>query len=263
MTDRVQDLFGLEGKAAVVTGGSRGIGEMIAEGFVDAGASVIMTARKAEALHATAERLTAKGGDVTAIPGDLSTPEGVTAFADEVKSRVDSLDILVNNAGATWGAPLGDYPVDGWDKVMNVNLRGVYYLTEALVDHLRGAGTPEDPARVINIGSVDGLRACDAEHYAYSASKAAVHHLTRQLAKRLASENVRVNAIAPGPFETNMLAFALRDEESRALVAAEIPVGRIGHPDDMAGAAIFLASKAGAYLTGVTVPVGGGMATAD
>jgi NAD(P)-dependent dehydrogenase (short-subunit alcohol dehydrogenase family) len=263
MTDRLQSLFSLEGKTAVVTGGSRGIGEMIAEGFVDAGASVIMTARKAEALHATADRLTAKGGNVTAIPGDLSTPEGVTAFADAVKSRVDSLDILVNNAGATWGAPLGEYPVDGWDKVMNVNLRSVYYLTEALIDHLRGAGTAAEPARVINIGSVDGMRVCDVEHYAYSASKAAVLHLTRQLARRLRNENVLVNAIAPGPFETNMLAYALRDDEAIALVESTVPLGRIGNPDDMAGAAIFLASKAGAYLTGVTLPVGGGVATAD
>lgn len=263
MTDRLQDLFSLEGKTAVVTGGSRGIGEMIAEGFVDAGASVIMTARKAEALQATADRLSAKGGDVTAIPGDLSTPEGITAFADEVKGRVDALDILVNNAGAAWGAPLGEYPVDGWDKVMNVNVRGVYFLTEALIDHLRGAGTEDDPARVINIGSVDGLRACDVEHYAYSTSKAAVHHLTRQLAKRLRKENVLVNAIAPGPFESNMMAFALRDEEARAAVAATVPLGRIGSPDDMAGASIFLASRAGAYLTGVTIPVGGGVSTAD
>jgi len=263
MTDRILDLFNLTGKTAVVTGGSRGIGEMIAEGFVDAGASVIMTARKAEALEATAERLRAKGGDVTAIPGDLSTPEGIAAFADAVKGEVDALDILVNNAGAAWGAPFGEYPVDGWDKVMNVNVRSVYFLTEALRDHLRGAGTVDDPARVINVGSVDGLRACDMEHYAYSSSKAAVHHLTRQLAKRMKHENVRVNAIAPGPFESNMMAFALRDEEARAEVAADVPVGRIGNPDDMAGLTIFLASKAGAYLTGVTIPVGGGIATAE
>jgi len=262
MTDRILDLFNLTGKTAVVTGGSRGIGEMIAEGFVDAGASVIMTARKAEALQATADRLNAKGGKVTAIPGDLSTPEGITAFADAVKGQVDAIDILVNNAGAAWGAPLGEYPVDGWDKVMNVNVRSVYFLTEALIDHLRGAGTAEDPARVINVGSVDGLRACDIEHYAYSSSKAAVHHLTRQLAKRLKSENVLVNAIAPGPFESNMMAFALRDDEARAAVAADVPLGRIGNPDDMAGLTIFLASKAGAYLTGVTIPVGGGIATA-
>ncbi len=263
MTDRINHLFSLAGKTAVVTGGSRGIGEMIAEGFVDAGASVIMTARNADALEETAARLNDKGGQVTAIAGDLSTPEGVSAFADAVKGEVDKLDILVNNAGASWGAPLGEYPVDGWDKVMNVNVRGVYYLTEALVDQLRAAGTPDDPARVINIGSVDGLRACDLEHYAYSTSKAAVHHLTRQLAKRLKHENVLVNAIAPGPFESKMMAFALRDDESRNAVASSVPVGRIGSPDDMAGATIFLASRAGAYLTGVTIPVGGGIATAD
>ena len=203
-----------------------------------------------------------KGGDVTAIPGDLSTPEGITAFADAVKGQVDSLDILVNNAGAAWGAAFGEYPVEGWDKVMNVNVRSVYYLTEALADQLRAAGTADDPARVINVGSVDGLRACDAEHFAYSTSKAAVHHLTRQLARRLRNDNVVVNAIAPGPFESKMMAFALKDEESRAAVAAEVPVGRIGHPDDMAGLTIFLSSKAGAYLTGVTIPIGGGIATA-
>ncbi len=265
MSPRIDDLFNLTGKTAVITGGSRGIGEMIAEGYIDAGAStVIITARKAEALQATADRLNAKGaGKVIAMPGDLSTPEGITAFADAVKAEVDAIDILVNNAGAAWGAPLGEYPVDGWDKVMNVNVRSIYFLTQELVDHLRGAGTEDDPARVINVGSVDGLRACDIEHYAYSTSKAAVHHLTRQLAKRLKHENVRVNAIAPGPFESNMMAFALRDEEARAAVAADVPVGRIGNPDDMAGLTIFLASKAGAYLTGVTIPVGGGIATAD
>lgn len=265
MTERINDLFNLTGKTAVVTGGSRGIGEMIAEGFVDAGASVIMTARKVEALDATAARLNDKAADgvtVTAIQGDLSTPEGVTAFADAVKAQVDAIDILVNNAGAAWGAPFGEYPVEGWDKVMNVNVRGVYYLTEALIDHLRGAGTAEDPARVINIGSVDGMRASDVEHYAYSTSKAAVHHLTRELARRFCKENVLVNAIAPGPFESNMMAYALQNEEMRAGVEAMVPLGRIGAPDDMAGLAIFLASKAGAYLTGVTIPLGGGIATA-
>ena len=263
MSERLDHLFSLAGKIALVTGGSRGIGEMIAEGFVDAGAKVIMTARKAEALEATADRLRSKGGDVVAVAGDLSTPDGVTAFAEAVKAETDVLHILVNNAGAAWGAPLGEYPVDGWDKVMNVNVRSVYFLTEALVDPLRAAGTDKDPARVINIGSVDGLRACDAEHYAYSTSKAAVHHLTRQLAKRLKNEHVLVNAIAPGPFESKMTAFMLNDEAAREMVKAEVPIGRIGSPDDMAGTAIFLASRAGAYITGATIPVGGGIATAD
>lgn len=262
MNNRLQELFGLSGKTAVVTGGSRGIGEMIAEGMVDAGADVIITARKLDTLEATAERLGAKG-KVTAIPGDLSTPEGITEFVGRVTNEVESLDILVNNAGANWGSKLGEYPVDGWDKVMNVNLRGVYYLTEGLVDLLRAAGTEEEPARIINVGSIDGMRACELEHYAYSASKAAVHHLTRQLARRLAPEHVLVNAIAPGPFRSKMMDFVLGSEEGRAAVSADIPIGRIGHPDDMAGATIFLASKAGAYLTGVTVPVAGGVATAD
>ena len=266
MTNRITDLFSLEGKTAVVTGGSRGIGEMISEGLVDAGASVIMTARKAEALEATAARLNEKATDgvtVTAIPGDLGTPEGVTAFANAVKDQSDQIDILVNNAGAAWGAPFVEYPVEGWDKVMNVNVRGIFYLTEALADPLRAAATPEDPSRVINIGSVDGLRACETEHYAYSTSKAAVHHLTRQLARRLIRENVLVNAIAPGPFESNMMAYALRDDEARDSVVESVPQRRIGKPDDMAGTAIFLASKAGGYLTGTVIPVSGGIATID
>ncbi len=264
MTQRINDLFNLEGKTAVVTGGSRGIGEMIAEGFVDAGASVIMTARKVEALEATAARLREKAPDgvtVTAVQGDLGNPEGLTAFADFVKGQVDSLDILVNNAGAAWGSPFGEYPVEGWDKVMELNVRSIYYLTEALADLLRSAGTPEAPSRVINIGSVDGLRITDQEHFAYSASKAAVHQLTRTLANELISDNVLVNAIAPGPFESKMMAYALRDEENRALVEGMVPQGRIGNPDDMAGITIFLASKASSHMTGTIIPIGGGCAT--
>ncbi|MBT8241636.1 MAG: glucose 1-dehydrogenase [Acidimicrobiales bacterium] len=259
----MEDLFGLAGKTAVVTGGSRGIGEMIAEGLVDVGAKVIITARKADALEATAQRLRDKGGDVTAIPADLSDPDGLAAFAAAVLEEMPSLDILVNNAGASWGAPLGEYPVDGWDKVMNVNVRSVYFLTEALIDGLRAGATAADPARVINIGSVDGLRSPTMETFAYSSSKAAVHQLTKHLANRLAREHVRVNAIAPGPFESKMMAFALKDEELRAAVANDVPVGRIGAPDDMAGAAIFLSSKAGAYLTGAVLPVGGGISSAE
>lgn len=265
MTDRLQQLFGLDGKRAVVTGGSRGIGEMIAQGLVDAGASVITTARKVEALEATAARINAGAGRaaVTPIAGDLSTVEGVSAFAERVNELAPSLHILVNNAGASWGAPFGEYPVEGWDKVMNVNVRGVYYLTEALAPNLRAAATADDPARIINIGSVDGLRVSEMEHFAYSASKAAVHHLTRHLAKRLVAENITVNAIAPGPFESQMIAFALQDPALREAVAASVPMGRIGVPDDMAGVAIYLASTAGAYLTGTVIPVGGGVANLE
>lgn len=266
MSNRITDLFNLKGKTAVVTGGSRGIGEMIAEGLVDAGASVIMTARKVDALGATSARLNERaepGVSVSSIGGDLSTAQGIKTFADFVMSQTKSLDILVNNAGAAWGAPFGEYPVEGWDKVMNTNVRSIYYLTEALAPLLTAAGSPDDPSRVINIGSVDGIRACETEHYAYSTSKAAVHHLTRQLAKRLMPENVLVNAIAPGPFESKMMAYALRDEESRREVEAEVPQGRIGRPDDIAGTAIFLASKAGAHITGTVIPVGGGITTID
>ncbi len=266
MSNRIQELFGVAGRTAVVTGGSRGIGEMIAEGFVDAGASVIITARKAEELQATADRLSEKladGATVTAVPGDLSTVEGVTAFAEAVRAITPTVDILVNNAGATWGAPLDDYPESGWNKLMDVNLRGVFFLTQSLLPELRAAATAEHPARVINIGSVDGLRVPGMEVYAYSASKAAVHQLTRHLAARLAPEHVLVNAIAPGPFESKMMAFALEDEQMRAAVAADVPLGRIGTPDDMAGTALFLASRAGAYVTGAVLPVGGGIWSAQ
>jgi len=262
MTDRIQALFGLSGKRAVVTGGSRGIGAMITEGLVDAGAEVITTARKEDALRATADRINEAAGReaVTPIAGDLATPEGIAAFATEVSERRPELDILVNNAGASWGAPFGEYPVEGWDKVMDVNVRSVYYLTEALAPNLRAAGTADDPARVVNIGSVDGLRVPALEHFAYSASKAAVHQLTRVLAKRLVAEHVTVNAIAPGPFESKMMAWALADPDLRAAVAADVPMGRIGMPDDMAGAVIFLTSRAGTYLTGTVLPVAGGVA---
>ncbi len=266
MTNRIQDLFGLAGKTAVVTGGSRGIGEMIAEGFVDAGASVILTARKAEELQATAERLNDKAADgvtVTAVPGDLSTVDGVRAFAAVVTEHFPSLDILVNNAGASWGAPLDDYPEDGWNKLMDVNVRGVFFLTQELLPNLRAAATADAPGRVINIGSVDGLRVPSLETFAYSTSKAAVHQLTRHLASRLAPEHILVNAIAPGPFESKMMAFALQDERMRAAVAADVPLGRIGVPDDMAGATIFLSSRAGSYLTGAVIPVGGGVWSAQ
>ena len=262
MTDRLTQLFGLEGKQAVVTGGSRGIGEMITQGLVDAGATVITTARKADALAETAERINDAAGRaaVTPIAGDLSTVEGVHEFAEKVADEAPALSILVNNAGASWGAPFGEYPVSGWDKVMNVNVRGVYYLTEALAPNLRRAASAADPARVINIGSVDGLRVSGMEHFAYSASKAAVHHLTRQLAKRLVGEHINVNAIAPGPFESQMMAFALQDPDMREAVAADVPMGRIGVPDDMAGVAIYLAAAAGSYLTGAVIPVAGGVA---
>ena len=260
--DRLTELFGLDGRTAVVTGGSRGIGRMIAGGLLDAGCRVIISARKADQLAASAAELSARG-PCEAVQADLSTPEGCGALADEVARRWESLDILVNNAGASWGAPLDEFPVHGWDKVMDTNVRGPFFLTRELLGLLRAAASAEDPARVINVASVDGLKVPDIETYSYSASKAGIIHLTRHLAKRLAREHITVNAIAPGPFDSKMMAFILDDPSARAALAAQVPLRRIGRPDDMAGVAVYLASRAGSYLTGATVPVGGGIALAD
>ncbi len=252
------DLFDVSGKTALVTGGSRGIGLMIADGLVQAGARVIVSSRKVDDVRAAAEQLGALG-DCHAIPGDISTPEGAQALAAATRERFPSLDILVNNAGATWGAPLGEFPEIGWDKVAHTNVEGVFHLTVALLGELRAAANAEDPARVINIGSIDGLRTPSVENYSYSASKAAVHMLTRHLAKRLASEHITVNAIAPGPFESKMMAFILDNPETREMVEQSVPLGRIGRPDDVAGLALFLSSRAGAYVTGTVIPLDGGI----
>ncbi|RUL91892.1 glucose 1-dehydrogenase [Verrucosispora sp. FIM060022] len=254
------DLFSVHGKTVLVTGGTRGIGLMIARGFVEAGAHVIISSRKAEACAAVAEELSAYGS-CEAIPADLSSDEAAQALAQAVRERVDTLDVLVNNAGATWGAPLEEYPESAFDKLWAINVKAVFRLTTALLPALRAAATDDDPARVINIGSVDGLRVPLMEVYAYSATKAAVHMLTRSLAHQLAGERITVNAIAPGPFESRMMAFALDDPGSRAAIESQVPLGRIGRPEDMAGTAIYLASRAGAYLTGAVIPVDGGITT--
>jgi NAD(P)-dependent dehydrogenase (short-subunit alcohol dehydrogenase family) len=254
----MDELFDVSGKTALVTGGSRGIGLMIARGLVQAGARVIVSSRKAGDVEAAARELT-EAGDCEAIVGDVSTPDGAVALADATRERFPALDILVNNAGVTWGASLEDFPQSGWDRVMHTNVEGVFHLTVALLGALRAAAEPDDPARVINVGSIDGLRTPMVENYSYSASKAAVHMLTRHLAKRLASEHITVNAIAPGPFESKMMAFLLEDPESRELVEQSVPLGRIGRPDDAAGLALFLSSRAGAYLTGAVIPLDGGI----
>jgi NAD(P)-dependent dehydrogenase (short-subunit alcohol dehydrogenase family) len=255
----ISDLFSLSGKTALVTGGARGIGLMIARGFVEAGVKTYISSRDAKAC-AEAEAELNKTGTCIALPHDLGRTDEVKALADAVKARETSLDILVNNAGAAWAEPFETYSEKGWDKLMAVNLKAVFLLTQALLPLLREAATEDDPARVVNIGSIDGLLQPTLESYAYSASKAAVHHLTRNLAKHLAKDNINVNAIAPGPFDTKMLAPVLA--VARAQMERAVPRGRIGRDDDMIGAAIFYCSRASAYVTGTVLPVDGGIVSA-
>jgi NAD(P)-dependent dehydrogenase (short-subunit alcohol dehydrogenase family) len=252
------DLFDVTGKTALVTGGSRGIGLMIASGLIDAGARVIVSSRKAADVEAAAAELSARG-DCVAVPADVSSREGAQALAAATRERFPALDILVNNAGAAWGAPLEEFPAQGWEKVLSTNVEGIFHLTVALLGELRGAASAEDPARVVNIGSINGLQPPSVENYSYSASKAAVHMLTRHLAKRLAGEHITVNAIAPGPFESKMMSYALDDPQTRAAIEGDVPLGRIGRPDDVAGLVRFLTSRAGAYLTGTVIPLDGGI----
>jgi len=248
-------LFSVEGKVALVTGGSRGIGLMIARGYVAGGAKVYVASRKREACEAVAAELS-KHGTCIAMPADLGTPGGCVALAGAIAEQEPQLHILVNNAGANWGAPLEEYPDEAFDKVLALNVKAAFRLTVALLPRLRAAAAPGDPARVINIGSIDGLTVPLLETYAYSTSKAALHHLTRHMARRLAPE-ITVNAVAPGPFESKMMAATL--ERFGDQIRAANPLRRIGEPEDMAGVALYLASRAGAYLTAAVIPVDGGM----
>jgi NAD(P)-dependent dehydrogenase (short-subunit alcohol dehydrogenase family) len=256
----VNSLFSLEGKVAVVTGGSRGIGRMIAEGLVRSGVRVHISSRKAEVCDAVAEELS-EWGECESSPADLSTREGVDALVARLAAREPRIDLLVNNAGATWGAPLEEYPDAAWDKVLSTNVKAVFDLTVGLLPQLRAAASDEDPARVVNIGSIDGIRVPATTNYAYSASKAAVHMVTRHLAHDLADDHITVNAIAPGPFPSKMMSFILDADGGEAMVASGVPLGRIGRPEDVAGTVIYLASRAGSYLTGAVIPVDGGLST--
>jgi len=252
----MNSLFDVSGKVVLVTGGSRGIGEMIARGFVAAGAKVYISSRKAEVCDSLAAELS-KTGQCVSLPADLSSEAECRRLAREVGSREDHLDVLVNNAGATWGAPMAEYDEAAFERVLALNVKAVFHLTKFLRPLLEVAGSPQNPSRVINIGSIDGMHVPTLETYAYSASKAAVHQLTRHLAKAMAP-SVTVNAIAPGPFESKMMHATL--DAFGDQIAAIAPMKRIGQPADMAGAAIFLASPAASYITGVILPVDGGIA---
>lgn len=251
-------LFSLKGKTALVTGGTSGIGQMIATGLVQAGARTYLVSRKADACEKVAAQLS-EFGDCRALAGDVGSKEGCDAIAATFRESESKLDILVNAAGATWGAPLADYPDKAWDKVLGINVKGIFHLTVALLEELRAAGNADDPAKVINVGSVHGFVAPPWESYAYTASKAATHQLTRHLAKRLGPEHIVVNAIAPGPFPSRMMNQVI-DHEGEQLVK-ETATGRLGRDDDMAGIAIYLAGRAGGHVTGAIIPVDGGYGT--
>jgi 2-deoxy-D-gluconate 3-dehydrogenase len=260
----VQNLFSIEGKVALVTGGSRGIGEMIAAGFLAGGARVYISSRKADVCDATATRLVDEyGGECISLPADCSELSGIQALAAELESRESQLDILVNNAGATWGAPLDEFPESGWDKVMDTNVKGVFFLTQKLLPLLRKSASHEDPARVINVGSIDGITTPAFENFSYGPSKAAVHHLTRVLASHLVKEDIIVNAIAPGPFPTWMLSAGVgfggeTENVDWDAVGRTNPRRRVGTMEDIAGLAIFLSSRAGAFTVGETITCDGG-----
>ena len=250
----MNNLFSVEGKVAVVTGGSGGIGAMIAEGFVKNGVKTYITARNQERIEQAVERFS-EHGECIGIASNLGSSEGVRAFAADMKERESKIDILVNNAGATWGADVDDFPESGWDKVMDLNVKSIFFLTQELLPQLRAAGTHEDPARVINIGSVNGITHPHMNNYSYSASKAAVHQLTRHLGADLAPQNVNVNGIAPGFFPSKMTAHMLDHEKEMALT---LPRRRLGTKEDAAGTSIFLCSRASAWMTGHMVVLDGG-----
>ena len=253
----MSELFSLEGRVALITGGSRGIGRMIAAGYLRAGARVYISARKAEACNATASELSSLGPCVS-LPADVSTLDGVKALVAEFGKREQQLDILVNNAGAAWGAAFDEFPENGWDKVVDLNLKAPFFLTQALHEHLKRAAKTR-PAKVINIASIDGISVNPQETYSYAGSKAGLIHMTKRLALRLVQDNIVMSAIAPGAFASDMNRVA-RDHGDE--VARRIPAQRIGVDDDMAGAAIYLASRAGDYVVGATLVVDGGVTNA-
>ncbi|MEM6462274.1 MAG: SDR family oxidoreductase [Pseudomonadota bacterium] len=257
----LEDLFSVRGKMALVTGGATGIGRMVATALVQGGANVLIASRKGEACIAVAEELNGidAAGSAEGFAGDVGSEESIHALVADVGSRCDALHILVNNAGVTWGEPLDTFPHMAWHKVMNVNVGGLFTLTRDLLPHLQAGASDADPARIINLGSVMGTQPVAEGAYSYSASKAAVHHLTRIMANEFAKERITVNAFAPGPFQSRMTAFATASEQQASKVGGGVPLGRIGSPDDIAGATLFLCSKGGAYVSGAILPIDGGL----
>ncbi|MCT7377495.1 SDR family oxidoreductase [Chelativorans salis] len=255
-----EELFSLAGKTALVTGGASGIGRMAASAMVRAGAHVMIASRRGDQCAAVAKELNAldAAGSAEGFAGDVGSEEGVTQLAAAVSERTDKLHILFNNAGASWGERLESFPYHAWARVLNINVTGLFHLTRELLPLLEKAAGEEDPARVVNLGSVMGSQPIADGAYSYTASKAAVHHLTRTLANEFAAKRVTVNALAPGPFQSRMTAFATGTEEKAAKVGARVPLGRIGAPDDIAGATLYLCGRAGSYVTGAILPIDGG-----
>ena len=258
----MKNLFDVTGKVAAVTGGSSGIGFMMAQGLLENGAKVYITARKIERLKA-AEKALSEFGDCTAIPSDLSNLDGIEMFVAELSKHESKLDILINNAGAVWAAPMSEFPEMGWDKVMNINVKGLFFMTQKCLPLLKAAGSKKARARVINIASINGIRNSGMATYSYTASKSAVVHLTTHLATDLIGDNILVNAIAPGYFPSNMTKAIVEDEAMTKYALTKIPAGRLGSPEDIAGAALYLSSRASAFVCGQTLVVDGGQISTD
>ena len=254
-------LFGLAGKTALITGGSRGIGRMAATGLARAGARVLISSRKEHACEAIAAEINKlkPAGTVEGLVGDLSSEDNINILIDEIKTRTDKLDILMNNAGRTWGAAFNTFPYQAWDKVMSLNVAGMFHLTQGLTGLLSASGSAQDPSRIINVGSVMGEIPMGDGAYSYAMSKSAVHHMTRILAKELVDRNITVNALAPGPFQSGMTKFALGDEKGMEKVSRRVPAQRIGRPEDIAACMLFLCGYGGSYITGAILPVSGGL----
>lgn len=262
ISEYTSSIFSLEGKTALVTGGATGIGYMITHALVSAGAKVYIASRKLDACEKAAESLSDLPGECMAFAADLSKEEGVVSLASFISGRESELHILVNNSGRSWGAPLDQFPWKAWNDIMSLNVTAPFTLIRELVPLLAATGTAQDPSRVINIGSVMGMEPHGFPAYSYSASKAAIHHVTRYLSNELAAQNITVNAIAPGPFPSGMTAFFVEDEKLTRAVTRGIPLGRIGTPDDISGLILCLCGRGGAYMTGAIIPLDGGMNSA-